>query len=717
MLLVIKEIFYGGEFMSVKKAYVEESVNTILHMNPSLDRDAVEKIIVREMKKRITNPNIKMDNNVTGAKEDITLVDLCKWIEDRKPIASGNATFYMQPEVLQSPTSNMLRSLKKARKDIKKQMFQYKPEDDEYQQLDLAQMNAKVVMNAEYGASGAPTSAFYTKYSPAATTLMAQSIITTMAAFFEGYVGDNQKFFHLNECIDWLNTVRKKDDKVPKWIHVPSLEITIDRIKSHFITYDTDNDFIIDNYLSRCSKDELVFIYYANNIKDFIRNHPKIQLIISDILVSLPLLEASARKIPDEYKDKFDNIEKYNKWVSNEMFLNPYDVPSIIKDKMNELVGLITQFCFIEYLTTDSIVKLNNHKRNAILLVDTDSNVINSNIFVGFILDEIFANETFSRNRMYNEMICVNILANLLDRCVIKILDFYGRCHNIGEDARKELAMKNEFMFRRLFLMKVKKRYASSIVLREGQIMVPFKTEIKGVDFIKASVTDEVTKRFTKILEDRILFPEELELHKLMVDLKKFEQEIYDDLMSGGTRFLKPQTFKEESAYKKKVTEEELDYSLGKSTDGKKAITTEASPSMSYAWMLPVFRGAMVWNELYPKEKIYSYNKVKLIKLSVTGLADLDIIKEKYPEEYKLVSEKIFNSSSREIAKSGLKVIAIPFNIKKIPNWIIDLVDIDVIVSDVIASFKSVTGAFQIGTVTMKTPNGTANIISSLISI
>lgn len=173
-----------------------------------------------------------MDNNVTHAKEDINVLKLCHWIDKKKPVVSGNATFYVQPDVLRSPTSDMLLTQKRDRKAIKKQMFQYRPDSFEYQQGDLSQGNLKVLMNAEYGGSGAKTAAFYTKYSPAATTLMAQSIITTMAAFFEGYIGDNQKFYHINECMDWIQTVCRKKEPVAKWISVPSRKETRTRIKS-----------------------------------------------------------------------------------------------------------------------------------------------------------------------------------------------------------------------------------------------------------------------------------------------------------------------------------------------------------------------------------------------------------------------------------------------------------------------------------------------------
>lgn len=690
--------------MGIKKDYMDSVVSTVIKMHPNLNENEVEKIVGRIIKEKMKDPTIIMDNNVTRAGATITLTEMCNWIVKRGPVVSGNATFYMQPKELLSPTSNMLRSLKKGRKLVKKAMFKHKPDSDEYAMLDLDQGNKKVIMNAEYGGSGAPTAAFYTKYSPAATTLMAQSIITTMAAFFEGYVGDNQKFFHVNECFDWMNTVIKKDKKIPNWIWRPTEIDVIRRIENHFYMSDASDFPHIENYVKNCTSDELVYLYYANNIKELIRRNGKISSLISNILFALPNYEAAEKEVPVQFQNKFPYTEDgqhvldYNKWVSREMFLDPYNIPNVIKDDMESMISLMTQFVYVEYITPDSIVKLNNHYRNTVLLVDTDSNVINADLFVSFILNEIFPGESFTRAKLYNEMILVNVLAAILDRCVIKILDYYGRMHNMDEDSRAELTMKNEFMFRRFFLMLTKKRYAASIALREGNIMIPFKLEIKGMDFIKAGVTDDVTKKFTRMLEEHILFSEGLELHEMMKELKEFEREIYEDLRKGGTKFLKPQMYKAEEAYKKI-----------RDKDGRVV--------GSQAWSLPVFRGSSVWNELYPDRKIYSLDRVKLIKLTVVGPLDIERIKDKYPEEYQMVMDKIFRSNKSDIVNAGLKVIAIPNSLKSIPEWIVDLIDYDVIISDVISSFKSVLDALKLENIDFKTANGKASITSCLISI
>lgn len=691
--------------MGFKQDYVDAAVETILKAHPEYKEDNVRHAVSQIVKERMMDPTITMDNNVTGENHVTTLTYLCNWIDKRIPVVSGNATFYCQPKELLSPTSNMLRSLKVGRKMVKKEMFQYSPETDEYQQLDLDQNNKKVVMNAEYGGSGTPTAAFYTKYSPAATTLMAQSIITTMAAFFEGYVGDNQKFWHINECIDWMNTVvNKKKEKVPKWVRIPTEKEVSHRIKMHFYMASPKDFPTIDKYVHGCTDNERVYLYYANNMKEFIHHHPKISKLIGDILNTLPLLEASEKEVPAEYRNQFPpepkgkDLEKYNRWVAHEMFLDPYNVPKSIKDPIDELVEWIYQFVYVEYITPDSIVKLNNHIRNTVLLVDTDSNVINSDLFVSFILDEVFPGSTFGRSRLYNEMILINVLAATLDKCVKGLLDYYGRCHNMDEASRAELTMKNEFMFRRFFLMKTKKRYAASIVLREGNMMLPFKLEIKGMDFIKAGVSDEVTERFTSMLRDHMLYAEEPQLHHMMKDIKKFENEIYNDLIKGGTKYLKSSQYKPQEGYAK------IKDAYGKVIGTK-------------AWSLPVFRGSEVWNILYPDKQINSLDRVSIVKLTVTCINDLEKIKYKFPQEYNDAVVKIFGSENPNITKAGLKVICIPNSVRQIPDWIIPLIDYDVIISDAISSFKSVLDSLELEPIEFKTPNGKANITSCLISL
>ena len=110
-------------------------------------------------------------------------------------------------------------------------------------------------------------------------------------------------------------------------------------------------------------------------------------------------------------------------------------------------------------------------------------------------------------------------------------------------------------------------------------------------------------------------------------------------------------------------------------------------------------------------------DRVSILKLTVTNINDLDKIKNQFPVEYNNVITKIYGSYDPNIQKAGLKLICIPNSVHKIPDWLITLIDYDVIISDIISSFKSVLDSLKLEAMEFKTPNGKANITSCLISL
>jgi hypothetical protein len=88
---------------------------------------------------------------------------------------------------------------------------------------------------------------------------------------------------------------------------------------------------ILDDYLSNLSDDEVTFLYYKNNMIEFIDNHSIIQDIIYDIFDKVENLDYLDTKdenwymnVPSEYKDKFygKTAKDYNKFVNNMYFMD-----------------------------------------------------------------------------------------------------------------------------------------------------------------------------------------------------------------------------------------------------------------------------------------------------------------------------------------------------------------------------------------------------------
>ena len=105
-------------------------------INPNWDRDDVERILDKMIKKKLQNPVVEMDNNYTGEHKEASLISVFDWIIDREPIIAGNGTFYKNQYQGYNPIAQMLDNMLTTRKQIKKEMFKIE-DTDSYEYIDL----------------------------------------------------------------------------------------------------------------------------------------------------------------------------------------------------------------------------------------------------------------------------------------------------------------------------------------------------------------------------------------------------------------------------------------------------------------------------------------------------------------------------------------------------------------------------------------------------
>ena len=90
------------------------------------------------------------------------------------------------------------------------------------------------------------------------------------------------------------------------------------------------------------------------------------------------------------------------------------------------------------------------------------------------------------------------------------------------------------------------------------------------------------------------------------------------------------------------------------------------------------------------------------MKLQTDKLKTLEEFKDKIPSNiYQDIYEKIFMSKIEKVAKAGFAVIAIPQNINKIPQWLVDIADIDTMVHANISKFNPIL--ISLGTLPLRT--------------
>ena len=256
------------------------------------------------------------------------------------------------------------------------------------------------------------------------------------------------------------------------------------------------------------------------------------------------------------------------------------------------------------------------------------------------------------------DFICVNTICVMLTRVITESLDKYTKTSNVPKEFRPRINMKNEFYFTRMILTPKKKRYATAVKLREGKELKVPKIDVKGADFMKASVRVETKEFFENLLKEEMLLTDTIDRSRILRRIAEFENVIRDSLKNGERHFLIPKNAKEPEAY--------------------------ANPYGQQA-----FRAVLLWNAVYPDNAIQLPEKIDMVKLDLVDDIQLEKLKGKYPDIYEIIDKNILQHPDKKYAEKKAGVVAIPSNIDKIPDWILEFTDYDTIIMDNVTKFNS----------------------------
>lgn len=666
------------------KTYRNQVKDIILKKHPDLSENKLKKEIDAIILREVRNPPAKLENSYTHEERESTLLGVLDWTMDTKPIIAANGTFFKQHKDAINPNAMMLRKFLVTRKQVKGEMFSIEDELSRlYKMLDLNQGNWKVLANSYYGGSGMKASAFYNKMTAPATTLTAQSVISTCMTTFEAFLTSNFTFIDINECYYWISVVLEEEDTIEDWVQQKSLEETYERLSQHVIGITEDDKNGLYEYLKALSDSELTRLYWKNNMMEFTKAHPFVQELYHLIFSSIRDFEkmevdGDFSVVPSEFLDEVKSAKKPRKtWeqiVSHEKFYDPNKPPKTILPILNTLKDIYMKYVYVQYMYTDRIYKLKNFKRDVVTVIDTDSNILSIDPWMEYCLSSLKKGD-YGRSEWDNIFIAVNTAAYVITAAITDNLLFYGERSNVAEEHRGQYSMKNEFFFSNLILAKVKKRYLSKVLLREGTRLSKPKYNVTGYDFKKASTSERASDFFMHVVKDMILGPENVNITDVMIELQKFRKEVRVSLEHGDRTYLPTGSAKELAAYDEPESEQSV-------------------------------RGAVAWNVLYPDKQIELPSKISILKTNIYDLSTVESLSSTNPELYSRIEEGIFGdrtgffvkesiapNGKKKYKTTGLSVIGIPMH-EKIPEWVIPYIDYSTVINSVLAPFKSITETF-----------------------
>lgn len=636
------------------KRWRKKNLKLLSHMYPEVDKREIKKFLNNIIDERLKNPDCNIDNDYVNKNIKTTLLDVIDWIEEEKPICAGYGVFYKNQHQVDNPLVKMILKFLRSRKAFKSRLKDFVAGSYEYKTFDRKQLSEKINCNSIYGCLGNIVSFLFNRYTAPSVTASGQSLISTTEQAFELFMANNILFNSIDECMTYMsNILKEKYEMDDSFLKDVSDEQLVASLSEKFYNLKDSYIEILTNYVSNLSQSQVNRIYYKNNLFEFSKHNEIISILVNIV------------RHTEEFKD-------------------PNEIPESSKEYLELLWKYYKQFVLYNYTPINRVQRLKNDKRKCVITIDTDSNFLNLHPWVEFMRDNVINPDykNVGRDKMQLKFISVNTMAYVITNMMRTVLDRYCHDAHIPNDFHHYINIKNEFLMSRVVLASKKKKYISSIRLREGNEIYPEKTDIKGFEFIKSTATEETQERFMSILRKRILDPEEINVSDILTDLEEFETEIIDSLKRGEKTYVIPKSVKELAAYADGGLREQ----------GVRAI--------------------IAWNYIYPDIEIELPAKVDIVKLLLDDEKHLNRLKNKYPDIYAVVEKKILNNPDKRISSKGLPVIAIPRSVEKIPEWMLDFIDYDTISCNVMTKFYPLLKSLGIRTITVSKKEYYSNIIN-----
>lgn len=638
--------------------WVEDNVVYFKLQYPNADEKVLRKVLLDVAQEHTKNHNAYLHNDYQDdMRINTDLLKLYDWYYKNRPIAAGHGTFFYNQNVKKSPIQNVIDGRIAARKEYQKIRDTYiGPNGDtssyEYQYFEMMQMEAKVKINAIYGAFGAKTFQLYNIYTASSTTGTAQSLISTTAMAFEAFLNNAVKFKSLGELVTMVGNVLEKDEHnltIDGLTPITDPEMVYNLWRNQFESYSPTYEPVIRNLLRHRSVEDLTRLYYNNNLFAFVENGMIMRRLV---------------RIYD---------------VTTE-FRNPNNVPDNIKDDLEFIWEYCREFVFYNHAYTEQINRLKHDPRTRVILIDTDSNVINIKPWVDWTREKVWIRSSSVMNETDMQFSSVNILAYLVTRMARELLDRYANDCNVLPQYHKRLNTKNEFYFPKILLANVKKRYIGSIKLREGKQVN--KIELKGHDFKKAGVNANIEKELMDIIKRDIIDDPLVNVVQLMTDTAKLENNIRDSIKRRERTYLVRMNCKVARSYAEP-------YSQG------------------------AFTGPILWNLLNPENLIMIPDKCDVVFINIPNERVLDEkLAPKFPKEAEIIRRNIFHGEIEQFKRNGVSYLALPNDDSKIPEWVYPVLDEERIVTRNMGTFYPVLKALTFITISAGDNMYSSNILN-----
>lgn len=584
-------------------------------------------------------------------------------------IFSGYGVLYKQPTEHVSIFNKVIWDVIGERKNIRSFIAKQRKEKgeefmlNEFTRYDSKQKSRKIVVNAAYGVIAAFMSVFFNNgllmgTSQNSITKTGQVLTTVAISNIENWLENNIDFVNISDLLTYILKCKThyEENKETNEYYLQLLDdISQDKLFNYLLSLIEKPNRVDLNYLkiivNRMTNIERKSLFYKNNMPAITEQDfwkQKIKLI----------LDAGLNN------DK----ETYNK-------------------ELEELNKIVFNTTAVDFIHPERFRRMLSKHNDAVIISDTDSVFISITQHLNNI-KEYYNTDKISKTDF--DLMISKIFIHLTDHYTEYILNSYMDFMNVSDERKTDISMKSEYDYSKI-LVNGKKNYAGWKV---GELSVPLgdnaELDIKGLSIKKTTVVKDLRDAFSNILENLVLKSDKIDTLKILEEFDNIEAEIRRNLKQGTTTFLQPASVSGEGSY--------------------------AKPESVPAW-----RGSQIWNYIHPDQAIDLPGRVMQIRIK--PMDDYEFLKYEYPDVYEKIQGILNgrvdllgtkydgNSKEKSTMKNVLDIVCIPYQLEKIPDWIIPLIDVQLIVDRLLKP-----GQFILNAIGVSTPDDyTTNVVNRRI--
>ena len=670
----------------------KDTTKRILRMSfPNMRESDFDEAIDYSINKRYQEHPAQVVNNYKNQTINLTLLEVADYIFSREPILTGYGVMFKKHGTVPNPLAKVIQSFLDNRDKDKKMMFTFEKGSEDYEHWNLIQALDKIDANGVFGILTMCASLVYNIHVGASILAQSRSQISELSMLFEMFLANNVKFGSLDEIVVYIdNIVQERSQRKFNDRDVLDADVPLHQVFGHLIMMcgwlwipDEEDMQIIWDILQNLPQDDLNRIYYKNNLYEFVSN-TSMKNALYQIMHEL-----------------------------NEPYLNPMKPPKEIEPELDLYRDLILEYVYYSYMIPDRVDRNANMIKSVIMISDTDSCIISLDAWYRYGLSivgderlkiskivvdpfkkiddndkddntgawikpfeefeqeydyDFYNDEVIEKEHWVNPTVflpqdnvrysLINIMCYVLDRVVNDhMVKFTKANFSFAEGKKCKIIAKNEFLFRRALLSDGKKNYASYQEIQEGNFIPEDEAlDVKGLQALtKSSSPDSTKDALKKILLEDILTADNIDQLKIIKDLAIVEHKIVDSITSGSKEYYKPVNIKSMANYDEPMRQQGI-------------------------------KASVVWNELRTGDldiiDLDARNHIEVAKIDL----DNNTVERLrgYPEVYEKAKALL---ERPEFKKDGrIKAIAIPTT-EKVPDWVIEVVNINELVSDNIKGF------------------------------